>query len=328
MQPYKQPPEGGKVSFLYGLIFGVGMFVLGAIFICIKTFLFPQSLLISYSLTGLALLIDVGLFFLVGTLAARKTGKVSTATLAGVWTGVIDGVLYAIFSVILLSTVTLDQSVSAYQQATSSSGGTHLSPQAAHSFLLVSGIFGVVMGLIFTIAFGAGIGALGGLLGRSLARKSGNPYLAGPMPYGQPPYGQPYPGQPYPGQPPYGQPYPGQPPYGQPYPGQPYPGQPPYGQPYPAQPPYGQPYSGQPHAGQPYPAQPYPGQPPYRQPVPERPADPQSRSEAEPKPVYAAGPQDEPTRKAENVPSSANGYPESEAPRATSSDENLPYRPS
>ncbi|GHO82086.1 hypothetical protein [Dictyobacter formicarum] len=304
MQPYQRPPEGGKVSFLYGLIFGVGMFVVGVIFYCINTFALSSTPFLTLFVTGLAWLLDLGFFFLVGTLAARKTGKVSTATVAGVWTAVFDGVLYAIFSVIMLYAVTLNRVSGAYQQ---SSSGQQISPETARSLMVAGGIFGVVMLLLLTIGIGAGMGALGGLLGRSLARKSGNPYLAGPLPYGQPPY----PGQPYPGQPFYGQPYPGQPPYGQ------YPGQPQHGYFHP-----GQPYPGQPQPGQPPYGQSHPGQPPYGQPVPERPAEPQEeqpRSEAEQKTVYASDPQSEP------APPSTNNYPAADADK--SSDETLPYRP-
>lgn len=321
MQPYQRPPEGGKVPFLYGLIFGVGMFVVGVIFYCINTFLLSSTPPLTYLVTGLAWLLDLGFYFLVGTLVARKTGKVGTATIAGVWTAVFDGVLYAIFTTIMLFTVTLNR-ISLPQSSSSS-----VSPETTRSLTAVGGILVVVMLLLLTIGIGAGMAALGGLLGRSLARSSGNPYLAGPFPYGQPLYpGQPpFPGQPYPGQPLYGQPYPGpsypgQPPYGQPQPGQPYPGQPPHGYFHPGQPshpsqtPYGQPQQ---------PGQPYPGQPPYRQPVPERPAEPreaqQPPSEAEHKPVYASGPQ------AEQAPPE-NGSPEADTDKS-SSDETLRYRP-
>ncbi|GLV54524.1 hypothetical protein KDH_13710 [Dictyobacter sp. S3.2.2.5] len=223
MQPYQRPPEGGRLSFLYGLIFGLGMFLVGVIFYCINTFLLSSSLVLPLFTGGLAGLIDLGLYFLVGTLVARKTGRVGTATIAGIWTAVFDGVPYAIFATIMFFTVTLNR-LSASQPASSS-----FSPDATRSIQTAGGILGVVISLLLTIGVGAGMGALGGLLGRSLARKSGNPYLAGPPPYGQPPYpGQPFYGQPpYPGQPFYGQPHPDQPPYGQPYPGQPYPAQPP-----------------------------------------------------------------------------------------------------
>ncbi|GER89557.1 hypothetical protein KDW_37190 [Dictyobacter vulcani] len=252
MQQGYTPPDGGKISFRYGLIFGLGLFVLGAIVLCINTFLLNTPGIASFGLlvTGLDWLIVLGIFFLVGVLVARKAGKVGSATIGGVWAAIFDGVPYAILAIIIFYSYTLNQNL---EHLTTSSSSRTIGPEAMRSILAASGLFGIVFGLLFTIGIGAGMAALGGLLGRSLFNKAHPNPMAG-MPYpGQPFVGQPYP---QPGQPPYpGQQYPqpGQPPYpGQPYP---QPGQPPYpGQPYP-QP--GQPYGSQPS----YPGYPAPGQP-------------------------------------------------------------------
>ncbi|GCE31093.1 hypothetical protein KDA_65770 [Dictyobacter alpinus] len=250
MQPDYNPPEGGKVAFYHGLIFGLGLFVLGAINNSINTFLLASPSVAGFGLltTGLDWLLVLGILFLVGVLAARKTGKVSTGTIAGIWTAIFDGIPYAIFAVIVIYSYSLPKTLN---QLPSSSSSSQLGPDATRSILAATSIFSLIFVLLLTIGIGAGVGALGGLLGRHLFNKAHPGYA-----YGQPFVGQPFVGQPYPGQPFVGQPYPGQPFVGQPYPGQPHPGQP---YPQPGQPPYpGQPiYPGQPQQPS------YPGQPPY-----------------------------------------------------------------
>jgi hypothetical protein len=220
MQPDQHPPESGKIAIRYGLIFGVGLFIIAAILALIATFAFYGSSFASlfsivYWLIGLVA------FFLVGIFAAKKTGKVGTGTLAGLWAGIFDGVLYAIFAIILFFTYTLGKEANTL---TNSSTGAHLAAGSAQELAIALIVIVQVFSLLSAIGLGAGLGALGGLVGRATSKAK----YAGP---GQ----QPYAGQPYPGQPYAGQPYPGQPYPGQPYPGQPqYPGQD-FGQPYPNQ---------------------------------------------------------------------------------------------
>ena len=274
MQPDQHPPESGKTAFRYGLIFGIGLFVIGMILVTIGTITFHGSPIGVY-FTVFYWLIGLVVFFLVGIFAAKKTGKVSTGTLAGLWAGISEGALYAIFSIILFFAYSLNAEANAL--TTSSSG--QFTAETTRQLAIVGGIIGAVFSLLIAIGLGAGLGALGGLVGRATSKFK--------------PLAQPYPGQPYPGQP-----YPGQP-----YPGQPYPGQPYSGQPYP-----GQPYPGQPYPGQPYPGQPYPGQPYPNPNQAAQPNQPQNTSAQAQTPDSDRPFDDEATIKANRPPNVYNSY--------------------
>ena len=295
MQSDQSPPKSGKIAFRYGLIFGIGLFVIAAILFSLGTFLFFNSdFSIVFSL--IYWLIGLVAFFLGGMFAAQKTGKVSTGTIAGLWAGIFDGALYAILAIIVFFTYSLSRLPADTLGTSSSAAG--ISTETAQQLVVATAVVGQILALLIAIGLGAGIGALGGLVGRATSKVPKQLYP-----------GQPYPGQPYPGQP-----YPGQPYPGQPYPGQPYPGQPNSGQPYPGQPYPGQPYPGQPNSGQPYPGQPYPS-----------PAQP---SQPENSPMLQVGPSDaaeqDQTKKSDRPSNMYNSYLEAQESHPSSPADTAP----
>ncbi|GCF06897.1 hypothetical protein [Dictyobacter arantiisoli] len=241
MQPVNNPPDSGKTSFQYGLIFGISLFVIATLLSALNTFALKGNTALNLIIVGFIWLLDLGAFFAVGVFAARKTALVKTATMAGLWMGIFDGVLSAIYGLIIFFSYSLKITEDAMSKASSTSSST-MTPATMHSFLVVGGIGGQVFAILFTIGIATGMAALGGLLGRKLSKVVRPGY--GPAFYpGAPFQGQPYPGYPGPGQ---------QPSPNQPYPG--YPGQQPYmGQ---------QPYPGYPEP-QPQPEQQYSGLPFY-----------------------------------------------------------------
>ncbi len=179
---------------------------------------------------GLVLILDLVIFIvalvfylLAGLFAARQTHKVSTGTIAGLLTGVFQGVPGLVATTIITVTT-----VDTLRRTTQSLINNMNVPFHYTNGIIIAGqIIGGVIGLAFAIGLGAGLGALGGLIGRGKVQQQ-QPYMPyPPQPY--PPYGAvpPYPYPPQPGQPYQGMPsYPSYPPQGvPPYPAQavPYP---------------------------------------------------------------------------------------------------------
>lgn len=219
MQAQVTPRRGGAgFIWKWGAIFGV---ILGVILVVL-------SLL---HLGGIGILIEVIIwlvgFFLIGMFVSSQTGRVGTGALVGLITGLIGGVIWALYIGIQIAangpllTQTINQVTQAMQQQ-----GQNMSSSELHAAAVVGIIIDLVVLIAFQLGLGAGIGALGGLAGRGRARpaveatpvasgmwapppSNPSPYAppspyeqpASPPPYGQPPVQPPYPPPPGPGQP-------------------------------------------------------------------------------------------------------------------------------
>lgn len=217
------PPRSGITAFQVGAMLGVvsGLLVGGP-------WLTPSGFLILI----FDFLVPIVALLLAGLLAARRTGRVSTGTLAGLWAGFI-GTLIA-FAVIAIALETVHHA----DFIRGVMSNPRVNPQNAEQtgWLGLAIIGGILV--IVGIGLGAGLGALGGLIGKTVSPLVQRPYPPAPV-YLQTPY--PAPQSPY--QPPL---YPPQQP--PPYQSSPYPPQ----QPPPYQPP-------------PYPPPQPPPPPPYEQ---------------------------------------------------------------
>src|SRR5579875_1555215 len=211
------------------LIWGISLGIIQIIVTVLAGILRVSNPGIALLLELLAFLIALAFYLLAGLFAARQTHRVSTGTFAGLLTGVFQGILGFIATIVVdIATINRVRRV-----AQGFVNAANIPFHYTNGFIIAAAIIGGLIGLVFATGLGAGLGALGGLIGRGNVQQ-------------QPP-SMPYPGQPYP---PYGA-------YPYPYPYPPQPGQP--GQPYQGMPPY--PPQQQP--GQPSPAQavpPYPGQ--------------------------------------------------------------------
>ena len=181
-----------KQGLIWGISVGIAQFIVD--FINTSTNIGAFSLL----LTVLVFLFGIAAYLIAGWLAAKQTGKVSTGTIAGLWTGVFYGIIGAIGTIVTISTNLSARLAQVQDFANQMQLQIHYTP----GLLLAGGIIDALVGAAFAIGIGSGIGALGGLIGRSQAPK------------------QPYPAYPYPpmyqGMPPYQQPPQGMPPYQQP----------------------------------------------------------------------------------------------------------------
>ncbi len=160
MQPISTPPKAGSVAFKYGLIFGIIQVVIASIVLLLNDLVFTTSDQIGLSLTlgVIGFLTGLAAYFVAGIFAARQTGKVSTGTFAGMWTGGIYGIIDFVLSLVLFFTVVAPR-ISALLGSSSSSS----------TAFNVGGVGGAVFGLLFAIGLGAGLGALGGLVGKSMS---------------------------------------------------------------------------------------------------------------------------------------------------------------
>ncbi len=195
MQQGNTPQNAGKVAFQWGLIFGLILGLVDAGILLMNAFVNSASgnavLALLFSVLGF--LLGLAAYFVAGILASNKTGKVSTGTFAGLWTGAIYGVIGFVVSMTLFFTVSLPklQNTSAYPSSSS------LSPDTLRTTAIFAGVGFAIFGICLAVGLGAGLGSLGGLIGKSTSKVAAAPTYP---PYANQP---PYPGQPYP--------YPGQP---------------------------------------------------------------------------------------------------------------------
>ena len=212
MQPvYATPPNSAKIAWFTGLLIGLILAVFEASILLINTLLnkTPASLGFALLLTVIGFIVGLAAYFVAGILGSRKTARVSTGTIAGLWTGAIYGTICLILSLVLFFTVTMQRALDLGNSAYSGSSSQLAGFRAG---IMIGGIGGPILGLLFAIGLGAGLGALGGLVGKSMSKvpPTPDPNAWGnggqwypPAPAGNP--GQPYPQQ----QSPY-QPYPQQ----------------------------------------------------------------------------------------------------------------------
>src|SRR5258708_9071888 len=224
MQPVYTPPNTRNITFQQGLIFGLILGLVSAVILLLNTFVISPSGngVLALLLSFLVFLLGLAAYFVAGILASKKTGKVSTGTFAGLWTGAIYGIIGFIVSMVLFFTVNLAKILDAAKSST-------LNPDAFRTGAIIGGVGFAIFGILFAVGLGAGLGSLGGLICKNTSKVAAAPaYPPYPNQPSYPPYqNQLYPPQANPGQPythPSG-PYPANP-Y-QPDPGQSYFEQPP-----------------------------------------------------------------------------------------------------
>lgn len=188
MQQPQARPSSGRISLVYGVIFGL---IIGGIdlvyslildltnppflnslfqgFAALKLDTTLANVLYSLVLSSPVYILLLVSFLLVGLFASRKTNKVSTGVLAALWTGVIFMVVDLIIVNILLLFV--------FTFPTLSTSGTSSAEVAnlESSLLTFSVIFSIVAGVI-SMGIGLGLGALGGLMGRGQGAAPVQPY--------------------------------------------------------------------------------------------------------------------------------------------------------
>ncbi|HLG64520.1 MAG TPA: hypothetical protein VKY19_21460 [Ktedonosporobacter sp.] len=219
MQPAYSQPNSRNIAFQQGLIAGLILAAIASTVLLINTFVNVTNTGTALLLTLLVFLLGLAAYFVAGILAAKKTGKVSTGTLAGLWTGGIYGVIGFVVSMVLFFSVNLPRLMANFNNLPSS---TSTSADAFRAGATIGGVAFAIFGIAFAIGLGAGLGALGGLIGKSTSKVTPLPaYPHQPYPAQPYPPASAYPDQPYPNQP-----YPNQPYSDQPYPNQPYPNQP------------------------------------------------------------------------------------------------------
>ena len=224
MQPINNSPNSGKVAFQQGLIFGLILAVIETLILLINTFVNSPSNQIGLDLIliGAGFLLGLAAYLVAGILATRKTGRVSTGTLAGLWTGTTYGAIVLVVSMVLFFSINLPRLL-----AIEAISHPEVDQNAYRIGAIAGGVGYAIFGILFAIGLGAGLGALGGLIGRGSFKASQPAYPIPEQPAPYQPYPYPlYPAEQYPPNPtqnaqnPPGQnaPYPIQP-----YPNQPYP---------------------------------------------------------------------------------------------------------
>jgi len=148
------PPQSGIIAFQVGAITGVvsGLLVAGPWWIA-------SGLLVLI----MGFLVPIVALLLVGLLAARRTGRASTGTLAGMWAGFIGTVVA--LALIAIATATVGQAEFMRGMMSNPRINSQNAEQALWIGLtLVAGVL-VIVG----IGLGAGLGALGSLIGKNMS---------------------------------------------------------------------------------------------------------------------------------------------------------------
>lgn len=153
-------PGAGKTALLYGALFGVAA---GVIQIMCIFFLATAGFLLSLVLCIVALLFA-------GLCASRRTGKVSTGTLAGLWSGLISSVIVvSILGLLLLVMTHSSAFMNEFMGALRSSDmPSSITSQQAVVYMGLGMVILAVIWLCVGIGAGAGIGAIGGLIGKTM----------------------------------------------------------------------------------------------------------------------------------------------------------------
>ena len=179
-------PGSGKTALLFGALFGVCS---GLVQILCLSFLPVAGYPLSLLLCAVALL-------LAGLFASKRTGKVSTGTLAGLWCGLICSVIVVGILGLMLLVMTHDPTFmdELMSRMASSNLPSSITPQQATLYM---GIGMVILGVFWAavgVGTGAGIGAIGGLIGKSMspvAQYPQQPYASYPTAPNYPPYAMP-----------------------------------------------------------------------------------------------------------------------------------------
>jgi hypothetical protein len=150
-------PASGKVAMQYGALFGVSLGVL----LIVQDWLLPSPVFV----LGLPVLA----FLFAGLFAAKRTGKVSTSVLAGVWSGII-GTLIAMAAVFI---ALLTVGHAGFVSGARSSG---VDPRYAEQYAWAGLVFVSIILAVVMAAIGSGFGALGGLIGKRMSPMAGHPY--------------------------------------------------------------------------------------------------------------------------------------------------------
>jgi hypothetical protein len=160
-------PPSGKTALQFGAIFGVSLSVLQIALVLTTLSRFIPTPMFFFGLPALA-------FLLAGLFAAKRTGKVSTGALAGLWSGISSILLVMATLFIVLLTVGHDVFV---QGAMRSSVDPRYAQQYAWLGLV---IFTIIVACLMA-GCGSGLGALGGLIGKSMSPLAPQFYSPNPL---------------------------------------------------------------------------------------------------------------------------------------------------
>ncbi|HEY0756656.1 MAG TPA: hypothetical protein VGD98_22070 [Ktedonobacteraceae bacterium] len=173
-QPFPQSsasPTLGKVALFIGLRAGLLLGIAQSIIIIYQNH-GPDSVYVL--LTGpLSLLLWVSAFLGSGYLTARRSGKVSAGTLAGLWAGLIGGVFTA--GTILFETISYYWGYYDFETIIA---------------VLAASLTGLILLILLTMGAGTGLGSLGGLIGQSFFKRTPLPPLTQYQQQNEPPQQQ------------------------------------------------------------------------------------------------------------------------------------------
>lgn len=165
--PPQAVPHSGRTALIYGILTGLVLGVVeSGILVYIARIVYYNHFS-AFSLPA-SILLWIIAFLVAGAIAARRTGKIVTGTLTGLWAGMIGGIITAATSFALLM---------------SSAPYYYFSYTSMYALYLTYLIFLV----LFVLGMGTGLGSLGGLIGQSF---SGNTLTFSPR-YQQREYTQP-----------------------------------------------------------------------------------------------------------------------------------------
>lgn len=159
-QPSTPPPvvpHSGRTALIYGVPVGLGLGIIeSAILIYVTSRLILNSL--AFLSIPFSLVLWIVALLVIGALAGKRTGRVSTGTLAGLWTGMVGGAMTTVSWFMLF---VIQQSHNYYGSSV---------------VLVVTYLTALIVLFLAILGVGTGLGALGGLIGQSFARTTSVAY--------------------------------------------------------------------------------------------------------------------------------------------------------
>ena len=159
-QPSTPPPvvpHSGRTALIYGVPVGLGLGIIeSAILIYVTSRLILNSL--AFLCIPFSLVLWIVALLVIGALAGKRTGRVSTGTLAGLWTGMVGGAMTTVSWFMLF---VIQQSHNYYGSSV---------------VLVVTYLTALIVLFLAILGVGTGLGALGGLIGQSFARTTSVAY--------------------------------------------------------------------------------------------------------------------------------------------------------
>ena len=151
-----------NVALREGVYFGV---ILGIVQVIV--YYVGSYTILSFIVPFLLIITELVVYLMAGIQASKQTGRIIVGTLAGLWTGIFNSAIFAIFSFVytLLSIDLIRNSLQ------TTANRSHQNIHYTNQMVIQIDLTGILFTVVLSLVFGTALGAVGGIFGR------GRPHL-------------------------------------------------------------------------------------------------------------------------------------------------------